>query len=76
MRASQFWQAEKKALADELDLAMRRLAEAETVKRVEAARPGTPAKRLAQLQSQLDTARYELTLTSSTPVCNPSLMSM
>ena len=51
-------QAEKKALAEELDLALRHLAEAEAAKRVETARPGTPAKRLAQLQSQLDAARY------------------
>ncbi|KAK9833096.1 hypothetical protein WJX74_007069 [Apatococcus lobatus] len=51
------FEAEKKALAEELDLALRRLAEAESAKRVEGARPGTPAKRLAQLQSQLDSAR-------------------
>ncbi|KAK9865934.1 hypothetical protein WJX84_003584 [Apatococcus fuscideae] len=51
------FEAEKKALAEELDLALRRLAEAESAKQVEGARPGTPAKRLAQLQSQLDSAR-------------------
>ena len=50
-------QAEKKARAEELDLALRRLAEAETAKQLEGACPGTPAKRLAQLQSQLDAAR-------------------